>query len=569
MNVESSKQLKPFVANQLPDFVKVDHPTFVTFLEAYYEWLDQQNDPFRNPLKLQSIINLDETLEQFLGQFKKQYLESFPESLAVSSVTGLPVSPQNLIKNIRAYYKAKGTEKTYQFLFRILYDTNVEFYYPKNDILRCSDGKWIQNRSIRTTNTLGRSIFNAIGKKIFQTDTSGNISAAAEVVDVSRYQLSAFEVSELFLKNINGTFEAEKSVFFTSGDIEYTEQKIYTIVTGITISNAGTKYRIGDKLIFTPAANDTGQKAEGKVTQVDASGSVVKVEITNFGINYKIAPTVTIESNKGTGFVGTVSVGAVGVFEGYFANNDGKLSSSKKLQDNHYYQNFSYVLKTEVTVNKYKEILKKLIHPAGLGFFGQVLIKRNLFATVDKASLLARYEIPYIGNYAPYTFYTFDDLSQWFLFGGTAAGFIPDYHTPIIQGYGAGIAIQGNPISNLFEFDPGTGDYCSTPGFDRGDPFYIVYQHPNQKIVGNILTRIEYAQKDEFVGTTGTTGWSEWQMTGSTERSEWSSGFTSGFKYAIVQYDSGSEFRKIAIRSFLEMPIGDKFDCRFDEGIVK
>jgi len=40
MESKNPNPISPFVAGQLPEFVRVDHPTMVAFLNAYYEWLD-------------------------------------------------------------------------------------------------------------------------------------------------------------------------------------------------------------------------------------------------------------------------------------------------------------------------------------------------------------------------------------------------------------------------------------------------------------------------------------------------------------------------------------------------
>jgi hypothetical protein len=109
---------------------------------------------------------------------------------------------------------------------------------------------------------------------------------------------------------------------------------------------------------------------------VTSGGSIRKIRIDNFGINYQAAPTVSVESIGGSGFSGTSNISSVCVAEGYYINSDGLLSSRKVMQDNHYYQDYSYVLKTEVVVDEYRDALRRLVHPAGLAMFGQVLIKR-------------------------------------------------------------------------------------------------------------------------------------------------------------------------------------------------
>lgn len=536
------------IKTQIPDFIKIDHPTFVTFIEAYYEWLDSQ-ETLRSSSKLSMVSDIDTTLDDFIDSFRSQFLLSFPESLAVNSKNGKPVDPKKLIKNIKQFYIAKGTEKTYDFLFRILYDTNVEFYYPKLDILRTSHGKWIQKKSIRISSSLGNNIFSAYGKNLVQYSSTGNIIASGIVDEISKYQLGSFEITEIFFSNINGTFQAGIPVQFESEGETYTESQVYSVVGSISISNSGANYRVGDSLVFV----GNGERAEAKVSQVTSSGAILRIRMDNFGVNYTSNPTVTVASNSGTGFIGTANIGTLCSYAGYYANNDGKLSSNKYLQDNRYYQEYSYVLKTEITINKYRDILKKLLHPAGYGFFGQIQIKRCAEANLSKSTSLIRYEIPFIGNYAPYTPYTFDDLSQWFSIDGTTFGYDPNVHESVIEGAG------GNPITNGIPFFEGPNP-LTTIGFKNADPFWIVYQHPNKRVKGPVVAKILRENLDEI------SDWDEWQITGATERNEWISEFTGDYKYTRLKYISGeSELRKITLRSFFSMPIGEEFDCRVGE----
>ena len=188
-------------------------------------------------------------------------------------------------------------------------------------------------------------------------------------------------------------------------------------------------------MVFTPAAGDTGVRAAGRVGEVDTDGKIRKIIIDNYGVNYKTAPTITVQSEVGTGFVGTVTVSGMSEYQGYYANNDGRLSTNKVIQDSHYYQNFSYVILSEVTIDRYRDILKRLLNPAGLAFFGKVQIKRCAVADLQNSTSLMEYEVPMIGHYAPYTFITNDDLSNWFTDPNTGllAGYVPTQHDAIIR----------------------------------------------------------------------------------------------------------------------------------------
>jgi glucose/arabinose dehydrogenase len=62
---------------------------------------------------------------------------------------------------------------------------------------------------------------------------------------------------------------------------------------------------------------------------------------------------------------------AVWKTNGYWLDSAGFLSSDRKMQDNDYYQDFSYVVKSSVPVQSYREVLKKLVHPVGLKLFAE------------------------------------------------------------------------------------------------------------------------------------------------------------------------------------------------------
>jgi alpha-tubulin suppressor-like RCC1 family protein len=450
---EHGEHIHPLIPSQLPEFVRVDHPTLVAFLSAYYEWLDTQTDYLYSPMKLGSIIDIDRTMDEFVDNFKAQYLLNFPKSLAINKDTKMPVDDKKLIKNIKAFYTAKGTEKTYEFLFRILYDTNVEFYYPKQDILRLSDGKWIAKKSIKTTAVQGKSLFDAAGKTVVQRNDAGQVLASARVIDVSMYQVGTNSIAELNLSGINGQFVSSYGIEFTdANNSKRKELKVFSVISSVTINNAGVNYRVGDAVVFTPASGDTGLNASGTVQEIDINtGAVKKIRIDNFGVNYNTAPTVSIESFDGSGFSGTVTVGTLAEYAGYYANNDSRLSTNKVLQDNHYFQNFSYVLLTEITIDRYRDVLRKLLHPAGMGFFGRILLKRCNYGDLQKTTSIIKYEVPLIGNYAAYTNTTYDDLSVWFgTTAGDIAGYVPRVHDSTI------IGASGNPVTKevSYVYDP-------------------------------------------------------------------------------------------------------------------
>lgn len=424
LSEEAPRRLKRFgpsnlIVDQVPDFINKDHETFRRFVEVYYEWLEQYQNAFGIIDAFTELTDIDQTIGLFFLDFRQMYLQNFPLQLAIDS-NGNVVSEANFLKNVRNFYGAKGTEKSFRFLFRLIYNVASEIRYPGEDILKCSHGKWIERKSIKTTSNGGTANFQMAGQQVFQIDeVSGDISARAISTDVVQYTQQYYNITEIFLKDIFGTFEADKPVYCDVGTVRL-EETIQPVITEMRISSSGSGYHKSDvvKLITT----SDGIGAAFAIDLLSKDGGILGIRTIDSGIDYSGSFDVTVISNSGSGAVITPVVGAVTNYTGYYANNDGKLSSNKRLFDADYYQDFSYALRSEISFIRYKEMFKALVHPAGFKMFGEVLIKRNLIDSLPFHSEMQRYEIPYIGHYTPYRMGTTADLYNKYINGFNPRG---------------------------------------------------------------------------------------------------------------------------------------------------
>ena len=189
------------VEGQLPQFVKEDHTTFVAFLEAYYEYLEQIGKPYEIIGNLKNYFNIDKTVDDFLQYFKTQFAKDVPEAVFINS------NKPHAIKRLRDFYRAKGSEKSFQFLFRLLYQEEIEFYYPSVDMLRVSDGRYTKDKILRCIDTSGSSaIFDFTGKTI----TGGmeyELGSDSSFLEYTNYTTTTSEVelggSTIFNKDLN------------------------------------------------------------------------------------------------------------------------------------------------------------------------------------------------------------------------------------------------------------------------------------------------------------------------------------------------------------------------------
>jgi hypothetical protein len=75
----------------------------------------------------------------------------------------------------------------------------------------------------------------------------------------------------------------------------------------------------------------------------------------------------------------SLKIGPVINYPGYWSDNKGRLSDPLIcLQDNAFYQNFSYVIQSSVPRDHYETFVKNVVHPAGMRMFSDLLIDNSI-----------------------------------------------------------------------------------------------------------------------------------------------------------------------------------------------
>jgi hypothetical protein len=137
----SNNYISTIVDYQLPDFIRADHPTFVALLKKYYEYMETNGKTLYENKRLYEYFDVDTTRQDLVKYFKSKIIPNFPEESELST--------EKLVKAARDFYTKKGTPDSFKFLFRVLYGQEIEVYFPKQDILRASDGKWQLPQALR------------------------------------------------------------------------------------------------------------------------------------------------------------------------------------------------------------------------------------------------------------------------------------------------------------------------------------------------------------------------------------------------------------------------------------
>jgi len=270
----SNNKTSHLISSQVPQFVKDDHETFVTFLEDYYKFLEQNNQVGNVAKNFNQYKNVDLAEDEFLQKLYDNFIKLLPENILADK--------KLILKHVKDFYRSRGTEKSVRFLLRILFNKEVEFYYPKRDVLRASDGKWFIEKSVRigdlqvnnTSNTIAYNNF--INKRI--TGLQSGATAIVETIDV--YYDKGQLVTELKLSNeyrsfING--ETIYSLFEEETGTKYLSANLFSgAVVAISLANGGTGYVEGTTI---PVVGGGGGNGAQVIVSSTTKGSLSSIGV--------------------------------------------------------------------------------------------------------------------------------------------------------------------------------------------------------------------------------------------------------------------------------------------------
>jgi hypothetical protein len=196
-------------------------------------------------------------------------------------------------------------------------------------------------------------------------------------------------------------------------------------LTNYTIVDGGSGCVVGQRLKINDV---TGYGFSAFVSRVDENtGEVLEIEIVTSGYSYRESSYIlTFETNSGIvpenptygtivvsnpdigkikkikindgGFIEYTNNMDIGVYindvlvpeitpifdvifykQKEYKNESGFTSFNNHLQDSFYYQDFSYVLKNEISIKKWQNLVKKILHTAGSELFSQ-WVNTNIFS---------------------------------------------------------------------------------------------------------------------------------------------------------------------------------------------
>ena len=256
-----------------------------------------------NPVQtIQELLNFrdpDKVISNFLTKFRNEFLNTLPENLDSN------VNRRTLIKNVKSLYRAKGTSRGHELFFKLLFGLESETIYPRENLLRASDGKWGTNKILRAIATVGETS-DLIGRTIIGITSE----ASAVIENVFKFQIGSEEVTEFILNEdtIVGTFLVDETIRGTASDSDDTFIKavITGIPSSISITNPGSLYSSTDSVVLSGGGS-------AAVVQVDsvARGNITDFIVESGGSGYEIGDDIIFTNTDTGGGSATAKVSVV------------------------------------------------------------------------------------------------------------------------------------------------------------------------------------------------------------------------------------------------------------------
>ena len=161
----------------------------------------------------------------------------------------------------------------------------------------------------------------------------------------------------------------------------------------VSLKDFGGNFQKGETVIQKIGSTEV---ARAKVSEWRFGSNLLKVETITGKLRQNVAITGVTSRASGTIkviYASTFRENITAFFDniGYYKSDRGKLGvSNQKIIDSHFYQDYSYVVKSKTPINQWRELIKSTTHPAGFKLFGQVDVEATadaeMPATLPKAS---------------------------------------------------------------------------------------------------------------------------------------------------------------------------------------
>lgn len=269
MAIDFTKHISNLVASQFPGFYQEEGEMFITFVKAYYEWMETEGQVLYGARRLSEYRDIDTTVEEFILRFKNKYLANIQFNVATNK--------QLFIKNALEFYRAKGSERAVDLFFKLVYGLEARVYYPGDDLFKLSDNTWENERYLEIIPNAKNLDF--VGQQVF-----GSISGATAFVErLVRVKKGSQMIEVLYLSGLNGDFQTSENVVTRNLNEKNVISRINGSLSSFEILTSSGGFEIGE-LVYV--SDGRGKKAKAFVKQTTDYVGIVEFTLIDGGWGY-------------------------------------------------------------------------------------------------------------------------------------------------------------------------------------------------------------------------------------------------------------------------------------------
>ena len=258
--------ISPLIESQFPEFYKEEGPIFIEFCKAYFEWLEQNENAVGKARDLFEIRDIDLTMNEYVSHFKNKYLTL----LDFKTVT----DKRFLIKHVQDLYRSKGTERSIDLFFRLVYGTNADVYFPGPDIFKLSDSEWVKRQYVEV-------VHNDDNRKLIGQVIEGTKSKAIGFVeDYVRFHTDEKKINVFYLTDINGTFIPGEFTRKLGSRRTKKSPRIIGSTNKLNVEIGGRDFKLGEMVNYE---SDNGSGGVARVSKTSNTNRTVTFTIQDSG----------------------------------------------------------------------------------------------------------------------------------------------------------------------------------------------------------------------------------------------------------------------------------------------
>jgi hypothetical protein len=257
-------------------------------------------------------------------------------------------------------------------------------YLPKDKLFQTNSTSGIVNSFVSSvfSNTIGNFI-RVTGNNAPLVNNAIIYSYTVPTANGLVSNVAPFEIistAKAIVKSSNSTQILAKRITF-----ENTWQSGGTVIGEVTGAQADVISVSEDERVLYPI----GLNADLVANVVTANGEVSSLQVIDSGFAYSNGEIVDFvsEDNLRAGSAKMILDGH-GIGKGFYRSSKGFLSDDIYIHDGDYYQEYSYEILSKISVERYADMFKKVMHVAGTRFFGSALIveEANIATTLSAIS---------------------------------------------------------------------------------------------------------------------------------------------------------------------------------------